>query len=59
MCDVHVYVNICVNAMLMNSVSVSYVYRFDVAVSIMKCVSCAYCEGVQGECVKFVEIDCT
>ena len=44
--------------MLSNSVSVSYLYRFDVVVPIMN-VSCAYCGGVQGECVFFVKIDCT
>ena len=63
MCGVHVHVcvinvNICVNAMFMNSVSVSYLYTLDVVVSIMN-VLCAYCGGVQGEFVKFVEIDCT
>ena len=43
---------------LTNSVSVSYLYRFDLVMSIMN-VSCAYCGGVHGECVMFVEIDCT
>ena len=35
--------------MLTNSVSVSYLHRFDVTVPIIN-VSCAYCGCIQGEC---------